>query len=136
MSLLLFFACSGKASSAHPVSTIAPETPVEAASTVDPVTAASHGCAELDEASCFTSEACMVALDPVAKSYTCRAASGPCEAGFVQADTETCPVERGCELVPASCYCPPKVTCICGDGEPPGCARVWDDVPPPPPEGG
>lgn len=135
MSLLLFFACSGKASTAHPVSSVAPEPLVEApAETVDPVVAASQGCAELDEATCFESPACMVALDPVAQGYICRAASGPCEAGFVQADTSTCPVERDCELVPGSCYCPPKMTCICGGGEPPGCARVWNDRPPPPPD--
>ncbi len=128
MSLLLFFACWGKASTAHPVSSVTPPTeqaePAPVDDVVDPVAAASRGCSDLDEAACFESAECMVALEPGAKTYTCRAASGPCEAGFVQADTSTCPVERDCELVPASCYCPPTVLCICGGGEPPGCAGV------------
>jgi len=135
VSLLVFVACTGKATTAHPVSTAGPATTVPAQETevVDPVLAASGGCSALDEAACFASPACMLSLDPVAQGYACRAPSGPCEAGFVQADTATCPVARGCELVPGSCYCPPTVACICGGGEPPGCARVWADTPPPPP---
>jgi hypothetical protein len=77
-------------------------------------------CAELDEAGCYESDRCVVDLITRTLLYECRPAENECEQGFIQAKGEkTC--DSGCGFIPASCYCPPDVTCVCGGGPPSAC---------------
>lgn len=80
-------------------------------------------CQQLSEQACFSSAACTLTKDNNTKGYQCRPAKDHCELLFRQSDDtrETCEAKDGCEYVPASCYCPPGVICICGGGEPAQC---------------
>jgi len=80
-------------------------------------------CQQLSEAACFTSAACTLTRNRTNDGYQCRPAKDHCELLFRQSDgtKENCESRTGCEFIPATCYCPPGITCVCGGGEPAQC---------------
>lgn len=80
-------------------------------------------CSQLTEQECFSSAACTLTRNETGNGYQCRPAKDHCELLFRQSDgtKEICEAKAGCTYVPASCYCPPGVTCVCGGGEPAQC---------------
>ena len=80
-------------------------------------------CQQLTEKTCLTSAACTLKKDKDTTNYQCLPAKDHCELMFRQSEgtKESCEAKQGCEFVPAQCYCPPDVICVCGGGEPPLC---------------
>ena len=83
----------------------------------------SRECRLLTQSDCLSSTQCL--LEKTNKfQYICRQANNQCEEGFVQHENKgqlSCKNKRGCQFVPASCFCPEGVQCICGGGAPPMC---------------
>jgi hypothetical protein len=79
-------------------------------------------CDSLAESACMNSAACTWARKSD-RDFVCRADANHCEALFRQSKgtADHCEAKAGCEYVPAVCYCPPGVECICGGGDPPTC---------------
>ena len=82
-------------------------------------------CAKMTEQECLSSAACTLTKSKKAHGYQCRFAKDYCEMLFRQSEgnREICDAKTGCVYVPASCYCPPDVTCNCSGGEPAQCQR-------------
>lgn len=80
-------------------------------------------CQQLAERDCLASAACTLKKVKNSTVYQCLPAEDHCELLFRQSEgtKEICEEKQDCEFVPAKCYCPPDVYCICGGGEPPQC---------------
>jgi hypothetical protein len=81
-------------------------------------------CETMLEGACLTSKSCILEQGKD-KAYFCRAANEGCEMAFVQSgehSMKSCKGKKVCKYEPASCYCPPKVQCVCGGGKPASCA--------------
>ena len=82
-------------------------------------------CGSLGELQCIKSPVCTL-VQVKDNGYQCRAASGKCEAGFIQwgdKQVESCESKADCKYVPGVCYCSPDVLCRCGGGKPPRCVE-------------
>ncbi len=82
-------------------------------------------CATRSELACLDSPDCTLQLE--GDNYSCVDPANDCEVGFVQGDgtRESCD-QPGCDFVPAQCYCPPGLTCVCGGGPPAQCVPSTD----------
>ncbi len=92
----------------------------------------SHGptCESASEADCIVSGGCtLVVASERPGDYACVAARNACEEGFLQRDAsaEECESKAGCRFVPAECYCPPDLVCVCGGGPPAQCTPATND---------
>lgn len=86
-------------------------------------------CESASEAECIVSSECtLVVASDRPGDYACVAARNECEEGFFQRDAsaEHCESKAGCRFVPAQCYCPPDLVCVCGGGTPAQCAPATD----------
>lgn len=82
-------------------------------------------CQSLSERECLESTQCDLVQVAVHGAYECRASVNRCAIGFRQGGEgdikQQCESQTGCKFVPASCFCPPDLTCACGGGPPPQC---------------
>ncbi len=81
-------------------------------------------CGGSSEGECIAAGECTLLLvSDRPGDYVCVATRNACEAGFVQRDASAaaCEQKAGCRFVPAECYCPPDLTCVCGGGPPAQC---------------
>lgn len=117
----------GKATTAAPVTapTSEPMASIVARGDVQGFTSEGKVCAQMTEQECFSSAACTLTRNETTHSYQCRFAKDHCELLFRQSEEnrESCEAKTGCVYVPASCYCPPNVTCKCTGGEPAQCQK-------------
>lgn len=81
-------------------------------------------CSELGEKACNIAGNCVLEQSED-KTYRCRSPQNECEENWnkQRSPKESCEATAGCVFVPASCYCPPDVVCICGGGNPPACKK-------------
>lgn len=116
-----------KATTAAPATAPAqePMAPGAARGDVQGFTSEGKTCAQMTEQECLSSAACTLTRNETAHGYQCRFAKDYCELLFRQSEEnrESCETKTGCVYVPASCYCPPDVTCKCSGGEPAQCQR-------------
>jgi len=94
-----------------------------AGSDVQKLTSEEKECARMPEQECFSSAACTLTKNQTGSGYQCRYAKDHCELMFRQSEgtRESCEAKTGCAYVPASCYCPPGISCECTGGEPARC---------------
>ena len=113
----------GKATTTAPAS--APMASGAARGDMQGFTSEGKVCARMTEQECLSSAACTLTKSKTANGYQCRFAKDHCELLFRQSEEnrESCEDKTGCVYVPASCYCPPDVTCECNGGEPAQCQK-------------
>ena len=81
------------------------------------------GCTSISESKCLKSPNHTLVVANKYPGYSCKVARNECEKGFIQAehDATFCEANSKCEFIPAKCYCPEGVQCICGGGQPSSC---------------
>jgi len=91
------------------------------------VHAEAKSCGTISVLECLHSAECTLVPTDQRGKYTCRAAVGHCEVGFMQEAEgdikQQCESKPGCEFQPGSCFCPPDKTCVCGGGPPAQCVE-------------
>jgi hypothetical protein len=117
----------GKATAAAPATAPAQEPMALDVNRADMKGFTSEGkvCANMSEQECLSSAACTLTKSEKTHGYQCRFANDHCEMLFRQSEEnrENCEAKTGCVYVPASCYCPPNVSCKCSGGKPAQCQR-------------